>query len=132
VAASGPASRSARAATKASAIVPTSSSVSDQDVADIVAETHDAVLGATRCAKALVEFARTAGQRLVEARTAIGSKAFDRWVDRTLAITPGEAKALLDFAQDPGVGMAEVSPSQAMTLTEAMQLVAQLCHHFHR
>ena len=64
-----------------------------------------------------------------DARAALGDQAFDRWVERTLAITPAEAVALIRFAQDPAIVMADVSPIKAMTLTDAMQLVVRLDDH---
>lgn len=103
--------------------------VSDEGLTAVVGDISDATLGACRCAKALVEFSRVAGQRLADARAALGDQAFDRWVERTLAITPAEAVALIRFAQDPAIVMADVSPIKAMTLTDAMQLVVRLDDH---
>ena len=86
--------------------------------------------GAGRCAKALAEFARTAGQRLAEARAALGESGFKHWVERTLALAPVEAMAFIRIAQEPTLTMVDVSPARAMALNVAMELVAQLCRHF--
>ena len=98
----------------------------DQDVTALVAPVHQAALGAGRVARALVEFAREAGQRLAEARELVGVGNFDCWVHTTLAISPPEATAFIDFATDAAVANADVSPCKAMTLTQVLDLVARL------
>jgi hypothetical protein len=93
---------------------------------DLVGQIHDTALGAMRVAKALVEFSRAAGQRLFQAREIVGQEHLDRWVHTGLSIAPAEAMALIGYAKDPVVDQPDVSPTNSMTLTEALLLVAGL------
>jgi hypothetical protein len=103
---------------------------SADNINERIGEIHKVALGAIRCAKATVEFARTAGQRLVEARAALGNQGFEHWVDRTLAITPADARGLIDFVADPEVATAAISPTDAVTLAQVVELVRRLDKQF--
>lgn len=100
--------------------------MSDAELANRVEQIHQASLGALRVAKALVDFARTAGQQLHQAQTMLDVGDFDEQVATTLSITPDKAAALIHVAQDPAVAAADVTPAREMTLTEVLGLVARL------
>jgi hypothetical protein len=106
---------------------PATNSLDDEDGhAKLIGEIHEPALGCLRVGKAYIEFGRAAGQKLIEARDQIGTGGFDAWVQGTLAISPLEAEALINFAEAAEINTVDVSPARAMTLTQLMPLVARL------
>ena len=97
---------------------------------ELIARIHDKSLSCLRTIKASIEFGRAAGQALAEARDIVGKGNFDNWVEKSLAISPAEAHALLAFSRESEVRRADVSPANAMTLKTSLGLLSRLCDQF--
>ena len=91
---------------------------------------HTNSLSCLRTIKASIEFGRAAGQALAEARDIVGKGNFDNWVEKSLAISPREAHALLAFSREPEIRGADVSPAKAVTLKTSLGLLSRLCDQF--
>ena len=104
--------------------------VREQDLGEVLSRIHDNSLGCGRTIKAAIEFGRTAGQALAEARDIVGMDDFDGWVEKSLAISPAEARALLQFSRLAEVRGADVSPAKAVTLKTSLRLLSRLCDQF--
>ena len=61
------------------------------------------------------------------ARELVGGDAFIAWLPQTLGISRREAAALVHFSRRPKF---DASPVRAMTLGEALELVALLCDEY--
>ena len=98
-------------------------------LADLVASINESTLASTRTMKASIKQAREAGLALMEARRKVGKEGFPGWVERNLPLSGTEAVALVRYAQDSRVSVADVSPAAAMPVRQAAELLAPLCGH---
>ena len=105
-------------------------SIQPPNLSEAIGKIHEYGLGCLRVVKAGIEFGRAAGQALADAQRLVGEDDFDLWVEKSLAISPAEARAMLRFSQEPEVRGANVSPANAMKLGTAMGLLNLLCKHF--
>ena len=76
---------------------------------DLIGQIHQNHLGAFRCARGLIQYAREVGNKLVKVQAQLGKKTFVEWTRPTLGIPPEEALSWIAFAQEPEARNAVVS-----------------------
>jgi hypothetical protein len=87
-------------------------------------------LGALRCAKAVVEFARAVGKILQQTLIAMEPDAWERWITTQLGMSVAEALAYMLFTDAPGIAEVDVSAARAISPGEAFRLVGILVDEF--
>ncbi len=98
-------------------------------LSEFAGRANENIVGCNRVLKASVQFAQNAGRALSEARALLGENQFNGWLEGTLPICRNEAMSLIRFSEDPRVAGADVSPTTAMPVRQAAELVAPLCRH---